>query len=189
MGQKRVLSIDHPLIYRIRHSDQRGATWLDEDHGILWLLAVEKREAGSDDDAYEYFATLHRSGRLLPTKDDYLRDRVETADRMRRTVRSDLESVLMETRRSPGLAFEASLASMVPIRILTRRGGGLEEIWVAVATRDPDGRGVPPRLRDYIFATLEDLTRPAEWDWRSDWPTDTLHWFEIARLGIRAVGD
>src|SRR5579862_2552612 len=71
-GQKRILSIDRPLVYRLRFSDQRGAAWLDVEAGILWLLAVAKREARSDDDAYAYFVDFHRAGRLLPTEDDYL---------------------------------------------------------------------------------------------------------------------
>ncbi|MGD0811761.1 MAG: hypothetical protein ABSA91_18945, partial [Acidimicrobiales bacterium] len=41
-GQKRVLAIAHPLVYRLRVSSERGATWLDEG-GIVWLRAVRRR--------------------------------------------------------------------------------------------------------------------------------------------------
>ena len=37
-GQKRILSIDHPLVYRIRVSSERGATWLDEPRSIVTAL-------------------------------------------------------------------------------------------------------------------------------------------------------
>lgn len=30
-GQKRILAIDHPLVYRLRHGRWRGATWLEEE--------------------------------------------------------------------------------------------------------------------------------------------------------------
>src|ERR1700676_5720534 len=49
-GQKRILSIAHPLVYRIRVSSERGATWADDGHSIVWLCAVHRREQDSDDD-------------------------------------------------------------------------------------------------------------------------------------------
>jgi len=81
MGQKRILSIAHPLVYRLRVSSERGATWLDEE-GVVWLCAVRRREEGSDDDAFEWFAELHQDGQLLPTEDDRLRDQAEEALRL-----------------------------------------------------------------------------------------------------------
>ena len=30
-GQKRILSIAEPLVYRLRVSSERGATWIDDD--------------------------------------------------------------------------------------------------------------------------------------------------------------
>jgi hypothetical protein len=59
-------------------SSERGATWVDED-GVVGLCAVRRREEGSDDDAFEWFAELHQDGRLLPTEDDRLRDQSEEA--------------------------------------------------------------------------------------------------------------
>ena len=71
---KRILAIHHPFVDRIRLRGERGATWLDEAHGIFWLCAARRRAEGSEDDAFEWFAELHRQGTLLPTEDDYLRD-------------------------------------------------------------------------------------------------------------------
>lgn len=184
-GQKRILAIDHPLVYRIRHSNQRGATWFDVEHAVLWLLAIEKREAGSEDDAYAYFAELHRAGQLMPTPNDFLRDRVESVDRLRRAIRIDLRDILAAS--GDGREISTELASWIPVRILVKKTVELEEIWFALATRDQQGQGIPVRLRDYIFASLEDLTRPAEWEWRTDWPTGNLEWFEVARLGLREL--
>lgn len=81
-GQKRILSIAHPLVYRLRVSNERGATWLDDTKEIVWLCAAQRREDDSDDDAYHYFAQLHAAGTLLPGADDDLRDRAEVALRL-----------------------------------------------------------------------------------------------------------
>jgi hypothetical protein len=74
-GQKRILAIDRPLIYRVRVSEYRGATWGDDERDIVWLCAARRRQEGSDEDAYSYFEDLHEQGNLLPADDDYLRDR------------------------------------------------------------------------------------------------------------------
>src|SRR6266702_4298632 len=81
-GQKRVLSIGSPLVYRLRFSAERGVTWVDEDHGVVWLCAVHRRQEGSGDDAYAWFAKLHADGKLLPSGDDRLRDRAEAVIRL-----------------------------------------------------------------------------------------------------------
>src|SRR5665811_523758 len=78
-GYGRLLSINSPHVFRLRVSDERGATWLDKGHEVVWLCAVCRREGGSDDDAYLYFEGLHASDRLLPSGDDYLRLRAEAA--------------------------------------------------------------------------------------------------------------
>jgi hypothetical protein len=76
-GQKRILSIERPLVYRLRHGRWRGATWLEADAARFWLCAGAQREEGSGEDAYEIFAALHRTERLLPEYDDRLRDELE----------------------------------------------------------------------------------------------------------------
>jgi mRNA-degrading endonuclease RelE of RelBE toxin-antitoxin system len=61
-GQKRILAIVQPVVYRLRVGSFRGATWVDEGNGIVWLCAVHRREQDSDDDAYAWFADLHAKG-------------------------------------------------------------------------------------------------------------------------------
>ena len=61
-GQKRILAIVQPVVYRLRVGSFRGATWIDEGNGIVWLCAVHRREQDSDDDAYAWFADLHAKG-------------------------------------------------------------------------------------------------------------------------------
>jgi hypothetical protein len=102
-GQKRILSIRSPLVFRLRVSNERGATWLDEARGVVWLCAVQHREDGSDGDAFVRFAELHESGRLLPTDDDQLRDAAEAVLRFHKTQGADLvqlvEAALKDAER------------------------------------------------------------------------------------------
>jgi hypothetical protein len=183
-GQKRVLAIDHPLVYRLRVSSQRGATWLDED-GVVWLCAVRRREEGSDDDAFEWFAQLHRAGRLLPTDDDRLRDQAEEALRSFRRLRRTLFELVEEPRDDPGNEHGADLEGWLPARVLVYRGENVEEIWCAISVRAVDGNFIRPAMRDLLFAALEEHLAPAVFEARNDWPTGGVGWFEAVRLGLR----
>jgi hypothetical protein len=44
LGQKRVLSIDRPLIYRLRSSSHRAATWIDEE---IWCALSARSARGT----------------------------------------------------------------------------------------------------------------------------------------------
>jgi hypothetical protein len=186
-GQKRILSIGAPLVYRLRRSDQRAATWIDEHEDIFWLLAVEKREEGSDDDAFEYFRRLHEAGRLLPTEDDRLRDQIEATVRLTRAIQEDLGVALAAARRAPRSEVHIDLANYLPARMYISPTDELEELWVAVSVRDTSGAGVNPRLRDATFAMLRQLVEPHVWEWRHDWPVGRLEWFEVAQLSLTAI--
>jgi hypothetical protein len=89
-GQKRILSIGSPMVFRLRVSDERGATWLDESRDVVWLCGVHRRKEGCDDDAFAWFAELHGSAQLLPTDDDRLRDDAEAVLRFHKTLTNDL---------------------------------------------------------------------------------------------------
>ena len=65
-GQKRILAIHHPLVYRLRHGRWRGATWLEEDATRLWLLAGALRATGSRDDANEMFVASAMCSSAMP---------------------------------------------------------------------------------------------------------------------------
>jgi hypothetical protein len=180
-GQKRILSIDYPLVFRIRLGRLRGATWIDDVHEIVWLLAAETREEGSRDDAYEYFESLHRSGKLLPTQEDRLRDRAETAARFFSSLRHEAPTLVEAAREKAGSEIRATLGRAVEVVLLIAKSDDLEEVWLAVDYRVPD------RIRNAVFVEFERLFGDAEWEWRADWPKRTLQWFEIARMALRAA--
>lgn len=184
-GQKRILAIDHPLIYRIRVSDYRGATWVDEVRNIVWLCAARAREEGSDEDGYRYFQHLHEQGNLFPTGDDYLRDRAEGVIRLQRGLTAELLALVDQALATPGNEYVQDLGGWLPCRVLVLESGGLQEIWCALGTRAVDGTGVKPRLRDLLFAGLERRIAPAIFEPRTDWPTGPVGWAEVVVLGLR----
>lgn len=184
-GQKRVLAIDHPLVYRLRVSSERGATWVDDEEGFVWLCAVRRRADGSDDDAYEWFEELHWEGRLLPTDDDQLRDQAEEAVRLFRQLRGAVFELVDGARDDVGTEHDRDLDGWRPARVLVYRSKGVEEIWCAISVRAVDGNFIRPELRDLLFAALEEHLAPAVFEPRSDWPTGDVGWFEAVRLGMR----
>jgi hypothetical protein len=184
-GQKRILSIAQPLVYRLRVSTARGATWVDEEHGIVWLCAAHRREQGSDGDAYAWFARLHASGRLLPGKDDRLRDRAEAVIRLQRGLTAEMLHLVDEALAHKGAELAADLGGYLPCRVLVLASAGLEETWCALSGRATDGTRIPDRLRDVLFAALELHFSDAVFEVRQDWPTGEVGWWEVVRLGLR----
>jgi hypothetical protein len=185
LGQKRILSIANPLVYRIRVSWLRGATWVDEAPAIVWLCAVGGREDGSDDDAYTWFLELHARGELLPSDDDRLRDRAEAAIRLQRGLTRDLLELVNESLATPGRELHAALGGFVPCRALVIQGADSQEVWCALGTRGSDGTFLKPQIRDLLFAALEAHLSPALFEIRGDWPTGPVDWAEIVKLAIR----
>lgn len=184
-GQKRILSIAQPPVYRLRRSSQRGATWVDEEHGIVWLCAVHRREEDSGEDAYVWFARLHADGRLLPSDDDLRRDRAEAAIRLQRGLTEELLQLVDEALAHKGMELSADLGNYEPCRVLVLCSAGIEEIWCALSTRATDGTHVSDELRDLLFAALEAHFPEAIFGVRSDWPTGRVDWWEAVRLGLR----
>lgn len=187
VGQKRIESIDHPLVYRLRVSRWRGATWVDEreDEEIVWLLAIAEREEGSSDDAFEVFRALHDDDALLPGDDDRLRDRAEAAIRFSEAVKEDAPTCIIEARRQAGQELTWALGDRVDVVVLVRRSDGLEEVWVAVPDKDRRGDALSFKQRDVVFAAFLIALGDADWEQRYDWPTRALARHEIARLYLR----
>jgi hypothetical protein len=182
-GQKRILSIERPLVYRVRHGRWRGATWLEADASRFWLCAGAQREEGSGEDAYEQFAALHRAQRLLPDVDDQLRVALERNARIIDAASDSIDSALAEAFDRRGHDIAASFDGLIDARLHVASSG--EEVWVAIATQATDGRFVEERLRDVLFGLVLTAAEAELWEPRADWPSGELAWFEVARLGLR----
>lgn len=183
-GQKRILAIDHPLVYRLRHARWRGAPWLETDAGRFWLCAGAQREDGSGDDAYEHLVALHDAEQLLPDDDDRLRDAVERNARIIDAATAAIPDALTEARTKPGRDVSVCFGDVINARFQATATGTGDEIWVAIATQAADGRFVDERLRDVLFRLVFDAAGAALWEPRADWPSGELAWFEVARLGL-----
>jgi len=184
-GQKRILSIEHPLVYRIRVSSERGATWVDEERNIVWLCAAHRREQDSDDDAYAYFKALHESGALLPNDDDGLRDRAEAVIRVQRGLTGDLFELFEVALGDKEREHQGDLGGWLPCRIVVMQSAGVEEIWCGLSVRGTDGSFIPERVRDVLFASLEQHVAPVVFEVRNDWPSGDVEWYEVVVLGLR----
>jgi hypothetical protein len=182
-GQKRILAIEHPLVYRLRHGRWRGATWLETDEGRFWLCAGAQRAAGSADDAYEHFIALHAAGRLLPDDDDRLRDALERNARIIDGAAAVIPEALADALARRGCDVRLRFGQLIDARLQATAAG--DEIWVAIATQAVDGRFVDERLRDVLFRLVFDAAGAELWEPRADWPSGELAWFEVARLGLR----
>jgi hypothetical protein len=182
-GQKRILSIERPLVYRLRHGRWRGATYLETEAGRFWLCAGAQREAGSGEDAYEIFAALHRARRLLPDDDDLLRDELERNARIIDDAVDSIPSVLADAFANRERDVTACFGGLVDARLHITASG--EEVWVAIATQATDGRFVEERLRDVLFGVALEAAEADLWEPRADWPSGEIAWFEVARLGLR----
>jgi len=129
---------------------------------------------------------LHDSNKLLPTRDDYLRDRVEEGSRVLAAIRAELPEALDAAREGPGTDHTVLLLEQVEAVIHVQSEAGTEMIWIAISALDTNGNVVNVRLRDLIFVVAERILGDAEWEWTAEWPTDReLRWFEVARLALR----
>lgn len=184
-SQKRILAIKTPMVYRVRHSNWRGATWVDEEHGVVWLLGAAMRREDSADDAFEYFEDLWKTGRLLPTEDDLVRDRLEETVRFINAVAEEVPGWIEEAWRNPREEVEARLAGRIDVLLYSDQSGGVEELWVAVSKRDATGGFVNDRTMHVIFELFGQAVGSENWEGRADWPTGDLQWVWVARLYVR----
>jgi hypothetical protein len=179
-GQKRILAIDHPLVYRLRHGRWRRATWLEDEAARFWLLAGAQRAAGSHSDAYEVFVALHAAGELLPNDDDRLRDVFERDARVLTAARAEAPPALVAAAAAPETDVVIRFGELVDARVLVSAAG--DEVWVAIATRAADGAlwrmGSGSCCSRSSSRLLAEVSEP-----RPDWPSGPLEWFEVARLG------
>lgn len=187
LNQKRILCIAYPMVYRLRISNMRGATWVEDAQSIVWLCAVHRREQGSDDDAFEWFADLHGQGSLLPCDDDHLRYRAEAVIRLHRELSAALCALADEALQQPSVELTSSLCDWLPCRILVLESAGMQEIWCAISVLDVDGGFASERQRELLFAELERYLKPFMTEARIDWPAGELLWHEAVRLGLREI--
>lgn len=120
-------------VYRLAYGERhRGATWYDERHEVVWLLAYAQHRFEGRGDAFPYFKDLDEAGRLLPTATDYealLRGRDL---RFTANIATDAEQLLREARENPGREVIGQLGGAVEVTITVAKVESLEEMHVAI---------------------------------------------------------
>jgi hypothetical protein len=152
-------------------------------------LAVERRKADSEDDAYAYFAELHRKGRLLPTSDDQLRLHAEEAATFLLAIGEDVIALCTEAIFNLELDLPFEQARVLANRIsaqIRAVPSDVHEIWLAISVRDVADVYYPTQWRDLIFAVVEKELQPDDWEWATEFAGVALAWHEIGRLYLQA---
>lgn len=152
IGAEVIQSLAPKLIAYSLHSRRyRGATWHQEDAGIVWLLAAHLHRADSAEDAYPYFARLQQAGRLLPTREDFRHVTRSRPRTFQQVLREDVPRVLRAAVLAPGTVREVVLGGKVRIRVMYQDGGtGL--LSLAISTRLLPGTALLPK--EWFAATL-----------------------------------
>jgi hypothetical protein len=120
-------------VYRLAYGDRhRGATWHDEAHQVVWLLAYAQHEFKDQGDAFPYFKALDTEDRLLPTAEDY-EDLFRARDaRLAQALPADCTDLLTSARCTPGTEVSGTIAQQVELSCCVERTEDLEEVTVAI---------------------------------------------------------
>lgn len=167
----------YTLGYGHRH---RGATWHDEQNGVIWLCAYGRHESGALEDAFPYFKKFDAEGRLLPTRDDYER---LIADRNRRfadSVVSDAQALLAAAREEPGVEKPGVLAESVGVGVAVEVVETLEETDVAIRATD-----LRPGWLDIVLAAFFPDVDLRAWEPTDSFPTRALRKDELCYRHLR----
>jgi hypothetical protein len=95
-----------------------------------------------------------------------------------------LFQLVQKARNHPATEHATDLKGWLPSRVLVQQDEGFEEIWCAVSVRAGDGSLIRAKVRDLLFAALEEHLAPVLFEARSDWPTGDVGWFEAVRFGM-----
>lgn len=120
-------------VYRLAYGDRhRGATWYDEQHGVVWLLAYARHEFEDRGDAFPYFKELDAEGQLLPRPADYEALLRERDGRLQSEIDTDAKLILDEARENPGREVVGMLGGAVEVTVTVMVVESLGELYVAV---------------------------------------------------------
>ncbi|MEJ7791962.1 MAG: hypothetical protein WKF65_08335 [Gaiellaceae bacterium] len=135
---------DRPLWRLGFGHDHRGATWHEEDLGVVWLCAYARHRSGEDDDAFPYFNRLIDADLIYPTEDDYTLLEEERAARFIDLARADAAALLAEARLQPGVEIRGVIGREheVGVIVVTVELVG-DELFVAFPARAFPVQGVP----------------------------------------------
>lgn len=171
----------YTLGYGHRH---RGATWHDEQNGVIWLCAYRRHESGAADEAFPYFKQLDAEGRSLPTREDYERLLEDRNRRFADAVVDDAQRLLSEARDEPGVEKPGVLADSVAAGVAVEVVETLEETYVAIRADD-----LRPGWLDIVLAAFFPDANLRSWESTDSFPTRSLREDELCYRHLRETAE
>jgi hypothetical protein len=146
-------------VYRLAYGDRhRGATWHDDAHNVVWLLAYAQHEFEGTGDAFPYFKALDAKDRLLPDTADYEDLFHAQADRLAHAVPAECIAVLEHGRAALGTEVSDDIAGQVHLACCVEKTDGLEEVTIAIKYRGLTTDNLPIVLASFFpDATPDEL--------------------------------
>lgn len=150
-------------VYRLAYGDRhRGATWYDEAHGVVWLLAYAQHEFADAGDAFPYFKELDAADRLLPVAADYEALFVARDARLAEVVAHEGRELLNAGRSALGTEIRAVIAAQIEIGLAIDAAEDVEEVTVAIKYQGLTPENLPILLAAlFPNASAKDLENPA----------------------------
>jgi hypothetical protein len=144
-------------VYRLAYGNRhRGATWYDEAHSVVWLLAYAQHEFEDTGDAFPYFKALDADDRLLPAAADYEDLFHAQADRLAHAVPAECIAALESARAAPGTEVSADIAGQVRLGCCVEETDVLQEVTIAIKYRGLTTDNLPIILASFFPDTTPD---------------------------------
>lgn len=160
----------------VRHQhEHRGATWHDENHEVIWLVAYGRHQSGMPGDFFPFCKRLDQAGILLPTVEDYEALYRERDLRLARMLVVD-PPLLLKRARESGKEEHAQIGGRFGTAVSVEFADEIEAISVAFDTRAENFyKTLPVILAAFVpGASFED------WEGLDQMPARELEGYEIA---------
>lgn len=162
-------------LYTLRQGEHRGATWYDEETGVVWLCAASTfHRSGDPNDAFQEFQDLLAEGRIYPDEADDELLEIDRAENFVAYARRDLPQLLAAAQANPDTEQTMQIGPE-PISCLVSIVETLEERYVTISASYGDYLTI-------ICALLAQGRDFSEWDYRDRLPTRELELRERGEL-------
>lgn len=160
---------DRPISRLGRGNDHRGATWHDEESGVVWLCASGRHRSGTPDDAFQHFHRLIDADTIYPTEEDYRLLEHERARRFVELLPGEAAALRAEAMQQPETEVRGMIAhahEVGVVAVIVEAVGN--ELFLAFPARE---------LYDQIVLLFVAFAPEATWE----------DWHQVEALPTRAL--